>query len=443
MPFRLVEEDTEEVAPEEESSQFRMIESEKPPGSQLTRQAGQYSARGIETILGLPRATGEFLNRLVPKKTLIKGAEKIGLGKGAETLLDITEKYAPYKLFPQTEDVREAGKKVFGETFEPQSPTEEKLGDAASDFAALVFPFPGAIKPSRAFFLSSGANAAKEVGNWLGFSPSNQEKLKLGVYGVGAFIHPGATKNFYTKQYKEASKLLPENATVSSNRLVNSLDEIEKELRKGGVSTADKPALQQIENIRKEMQGAQTPIEGLVSSKKKLGIERGNIYKQLEGNKPGIKTAKRNIDRVAHALDDSLNEYGKHNPQWSKHYKEANSAFAAAERSKQAMSTLAKWIPKLSVGHIGLSHLLGHLVAGSAIGAGAAAASVPTYLAGRTLTRIMRSPPLRKEFYRLYEASLKGELGAAEKSIKYLDKGLSVMEKARPIEKEEEVIQEE
>lgn len=438
MPFRFVEEETVEDD-EQEGEKFRFVEAEKPPGSQLTRQAGQYSARGIETILGLPRATGEFLERFVPKKTLIKGAEQIGLGEGAKKLLDLTEKYAPYKLFPKQEDVREAGKVIFGEMFEPQSPTEEKIGEAASDFAALFFPFPGAIKPSRAFFLSSGANAAKEVGDWLGFSPSTQELMKLGVYGVGAFIHPGATKNFYTKQYKEAAKLLPPDATMSSTKLLSALDELETELRKGGVSSADKPALTQIENIRKEVQGAQVPIESLVTSKRKLGIERGNIYKQLEGNKPGIKSAKRNIDRVAAALDENLNEYGKSNPEWGKHYKEANSAFAASERSKQAMSRLGKVLPKIAVANVGLSHLLGHLVAGSALGVAGAAASVPSYLVGRTLNRIMRSPPLRREFFKLYESSLKGEVGAMEKSINFLDKGLNAMQKAKPVEDEEEL----
>lgn len=438
MPFRFVEEEETEEVPQEEQK-FRFIESAKPPGSQLTRQAAQYSARGLETILGLPRATGEFLERLVPKKTLIKGAEKIGLGEGAKTLIGLTEKYAPYKLFPKQEDVREAGKAIFGEMFEPQSPTEEKIGETVYDFVSLAFPFPGAIKPSRAFFLASGANAAKELGDWLGYSPSTQELMKLGFYGISAFVHPNATKNFYQKNYKEAEKLLPPNATVSSTRLESALNEIENDLRKGGISSADKPALTQIENIRKEMQGAQIPVDSLVSAKRKLGIERGNIYKQLEGNKPGIKIAHRNIERVSNALDSALNEYGQFHPEWAKHFKEANNAFAAAERSKKAAARIGKLLPKVGVAHVGLSHLLGHLGGGLKGAAAAAAIGVPTYLVGRTLNRIMRSPPLRKEFYRLYEAALKGETGVMEKSLKTLDKGLGAMEKARPLEEEEEV----
>lgn len=401
------------------------------PAQRLTgRLVGQLGLRGLESIISTPRAVGEFVESFVPTEALIKGAGKIGLGKGAETLIEATKKYAPYKLFPTEEQAREFTKDLFGDLFEPKNKAEEVAGETFGEFASLVFPFLGAVKPLKAFLLTTGANAAKETGEALGLDKKTSNLMKLGTYVLGSFIQPKAAEKFYKKNYQAARDVLPQNAKVDTTRLATTLDELESGFKKGGISSADTPALKQLENLRGQMEGALTPVDSLVEFKKKINIARGDIFKQLEGNKPGIRTANRNLEMVSNAADKSLEKYAKQNPTWGKFYREANNAFAAVQNSRKAAKFLKGKIPKLAISHAGLSLLLGHLGGLKTIlkaGVGVAA-GVPAYQAAQTLNQIMRSKPLRKEFFKLYQEAVKGNLPAISKSAAILDKGLQKLD---------------
>ncbi len=391
-----------------------------------SRLGGQLALRGAESIVSIPRETAEFLESIVPTELLQKGAEKLGLGRGAEFLMDSMKKYAPYKLFPTAEQTREFTKELFGDLFEPKSEAEEKIGETFGEFAALTFPFLGAVKPLRAFLLSTGANAAKSIGDWVGLGDKNSNRLKLGTYVVGSLIHPKAAENFYKRNYKAARDILPENAKVDTQSFASKLDELESGFKKGGISSADKPALQQIKNIRNEMEGAVTPVDSIVEFKKKLNIARGDIYKQLEGNKSGIKTANRNLEMISNATDGALDTYAQYNPTWGKFQREANNSFAAVKSSERASKFLKSKLPKIAITHVGLSALLGHFagIQGAITAGVAGTATVPVYHAAQTLNKIMRSKPLRKEYFNLYQEAAKGNLPAVAKSVRLLDEGL-------------------
>ena len=114
----------------------------KPPKESLptnaARQYGRTLARVNETILGVPRAAGEFLEMIVPEKALKAGAEKIGLKEPVEKGLEFAKKYAPHKLFPSSEEIREnVTKHLFGSRFEPKNQLEKFSDEAFSDFAAF------------------------------------------------------------------------------------------------------------------------------------------------------------------------------------------------------------------------------------------------------------------------------------------------------------------
>jgi hypothetical protein len=417
-----------EAPPEgEEVAEFgEIIEEKKPPqmGSQLTRKTGQLGARGIESVLGLPRALGETLESLVPRKTLQAGAEKIGLGDPVKKGLELTQKYAPYKLFPKSEQIRELNDELFGEAFKPQGIWEERVGEAFGEFASMVIPFAGEVKPFRAILTSLGANGAKVIGEELGLDDKKSNYLKLGTYLLGSFIQPNAAKKYYTDQYAKAAKALPENATVDSVKLEGRLAQLKNRLQKGGVSTADKPTLTQIENLEKEMQGAQIPVDSLQAFKRKLNIARGDLYKQLEGNKSGIKTASKNLDDLAKITDRSLETYAKYNPDWGAHYQAANNAFGAAMQSKRVGKFLSNLVGKGTISHLGLAAILGH-TGKLGLAVKAAAVGYPTVKAGETIAQIMKSAPLRKEFFRLYTQALAGNAKGAQKSILKLNQDLS------------------
>lgn len=400
----------------------------KSQEAHVTRLLGQMSARGLEHILSGPRELGDFLQSLVPKKTLIALAKKVGLGKGARSLIETTEKFAPHKIFPSLEQTQAFTKDVFGETFEPKNEFERKVGDTFGEFASIVFPFGGKTAPTRAFLSALGANAAKELGESLDTNPTSGEYAKIGAYVVGSFIQPKAAKKFYTKKYKLADEALPKDATVASLPLENSLKTIETRLKKGGLSSADKPAMDQIKNLREQMQGAQTPVESLIEASKTLNIERGNIYNQLQGNKPGIKIANRNLEQVSNALNETLDLYGKQNPEWKKHYREAQNAFSAVKKSDVVGKVLKRIPGKYLVTHTALAAILGNVIPLSKA-MGISAAAYPAYKTAQTLSRIMNSPPLRKEYLSIYKNALSGNSAAVAKSVNLLNKALEASEK--------------
>lgn len=395
----------------------------------INRQLLRSGARGAETILGAPRAFGEFLEGLVPEKGLVKGAEQIGLGKQAKQLLETTKKYAPYKLLPTSEQVREnVTNFIFGKHLEPKNKYEKVADDVVSDFAALSFPIPGnQFKVLKPALLAIGSNAASEIVGHIGGSEKEKTYAKIGTILIGSMINPKSAETLKNDLYKQASEVLPKDATVASLPLENAINELETSLRKGGIAGSDKEALQKIADIRNEIQGAQVPVDALQRLKVKINEAKAGVYKQLEGNKPGIKSAKRNLDAVGKQVDNALKDYGKQNPQWEAFYRPANEVHGAIEQSKRARNFIGRIAHKY--GHhailplLGIGHTFGPTATleGAAITGGLGAAAV---LGGELAAKFAKSPTLRKLFLNLTTNALKEDVVATEENLKKLEKEL-------------------
>jgi len=393
------------------------------------RAGARSLARVGETALGAPRAIGDFLESIVPEKALKAGAQKIGIGKPIEKALEITKKVAPYKLFPKSEDIREnVTKFLFGNKLEPKNEYERKSDELVTDFTALALPLPGSqfkvIKPA---LLALGGNLASELSEHLGGSKNEQTLAKLGTIVFGSMINPKAAVNLKDQLYQKETASLPSNASVDNSRLRNSVSQLKNNIKKGGVSDADKPALKEISKIEKLLNGPQTEIDVLKEIKKKINVARGSIYKQLEGNKPGIKTAKKRLDEVAKAVDGSLKEYGKLNPEWATYYKQANEVHGAIEQSKLArgriINALKKFGPHSALPLLGVGHLAGAIPAAKgilttgAIGTGVVGA-------GEIAAKALKSPTLRKLYLDLIKSGLKDDVVAIRENAKKLEKAL-------------------
>lgn len=394
----------------------------------INRQILRTGARGAETVLGAPRALGEFLESIVPEKLLKKGAEKVGLKEPVEKGLETVKKFSPYKLFPTSEQVRKnVTNKLFGEALEPKNEWEKKADDVVSDFTALALPFPGSkLKLLKPALLSLGGNIASEVVGHMGGTEKQKTFTKLGVILTGSLINPKGAENLKNSLYKDAAEALPADATVAAKPLENAINELESSLRKGGIAGSDKEALQKIADIRGEMQGAQIPIESLQRLKVKINEAKAGVYKQLEGNKPGIKSAKRNLERVGKSVDDALNLYGKQNPQWEAFYRPANEVHGAIEQSKRARNFIGKQmkkyghhliLPALGIGHFGGPAAIGSAAAGAGIGAGA-------LVGAEIAARIFKSPTLRKHYFSLVKSALKEDAVATRENLRKLEKEL-------------------
>lgn len=394
----------------------------------IGRQAGRTTARVAETVLGAPRALGEFGESLIPEKLIKKGAEKIGLKEPVEKGLEFAKRHAPYKLFPESSDVREFNKFLFGKKIEPKNESERLADDLVSDFAALALPFPGSkLKFVKPALLSIGGNVASEIIGKMGGTEKEKTYGKLGTIFLGSMINPKSAEKLKNDLYSQAREKVPVGATVSSTKLENSVNQLEQSLKKGGIAGSDKEALQKISDIRSEMQGAQIPVDSLERLKVKINEAKAGIYKQLEGNKPGIKSAKRNLDMVGKTVDDALKLYGKQNPEWEALYRPANEVHGAIAQSKRVRRVIEKIgkkyghhavLPLLGIGHFaGAAKTAESLLTAGALGAAGLAA-------GEISARIMKSPTLRKHYVNLINAAVKEDVVAIEENLKKLEKEL-------------------
>ena len=408
-----------------------VIENEEPEEGFLKRglrTAGRSAARATETVLGAPRAIGEFLESIVPEKALKAGAEKIGIREPVEKALELTKKAAPYKLFPKSEDIREnVTKFIFGEKLEPKNEWERKSDDLVSDFAALALPLPGSqLKVIKPALLALGGNLASELSEHMGGSKNQQTLAKLGTILAGSMINPKAAEGLKSELYKKAAQSLPDDATVASRNLKNSVEDLKRNIKKGGISDADKPALKEISKIEKLIHGEQIGVDVLQEIKKKINVARGSIYKQLEGNKSGIKTAKFRLDQVAKSVDNSLKEYGKQNPEWQTYYRQGNEVHGAIEQSKLARNKITNVLRKLGphsvlailgIGHAGGAPALAGTAAATGVGAGIVGG-------GEIAARALKSPTLRKLYFDLIKSGLKDDVVAIRENAKKLEKEL-------------------
>lgn len=395
-------------------------------GANIGRQIGRSGARVAETVLGAPRAFGEFLEGLVPEKGLKKLAGKVGLEKPVEQALEVTKKYAPYKLFPKSEDIREnVTKKLFGEKLEPKNKWEEKSDELISDFAAVAIPFPGQqLKLLKPALLAAGGNVASDLVEKVGGSQKEQTYAKLGTILVGSLINPRASTNLKNDLYKQARESRPPDAKVNSSNLIKEVDAFEKNLLKGDPDAlSKKKSLSMIKNIKSKVKNNEIEIDELEEFKRNLNEARSGLYEEFKTDKLGRKTTKRNLDSLSKFVDHSLAEYGKTNPEWEAFYRPANEVHGAIVQSKRVRSTLSRYAKQIGfpalLAELGLFHYVGPGAAlGSLAGAGAA------FGTGELLARVFKSPTLSKHYMNLINGALKEDVVVMRKNLEKLDEEL-------------------
>lgn len=430
MPYRYVE---EEINQQPISGKYKFIEEEKQPlMSEIGRHAGRTFARGLETFLGAPRAIGEFGEMLVPEKGIETVAEKIGLKEPVEKGFELAKKYAPYKLLPSSEEIRKnVTQHLFGEKLEPKSPTEAKADEITSDFVALALPnIGGELKLIKPLAASLGGAMAKEFAERGGLGEKGQTYVKLGTMIPIMMFNPKGAEKYKNQLYDLARKARPANATVSTTLMQNEIPKLRTSLSTGGIPKSAEPALKLLDDLETSMQGAQIPLDALERFKINLNEVRSGIYKQLEGNKPGIKRAHEAVNKVAKIADDALQLYGKQNPQWNSYFFPANEAHGAIAQSKKVRDFIKKKGKKISdttLGLFGIEMLAKEGIRKGALAKGVATAAlgITALTGGELLARIFKSPTLRKYYFNVLKDATKENSIAVSENLQKLDVGLS------------------
>lgn len=394
--------------------------------SNIGRQVGRAGARITETVLGAPRAFGEFLEGFVPEKILKKGAEKIGLGKPVEKVLELQKKFAPYKLFPKSEDIREnVTKHLFGEKLEPKNKWEAKTDELVSDFAALAIPLPGSqlrlLKPAM---LAVGGNIASHIVGEIGGTKKQQTYTKLGTILLGSLLNPKSAQNLEKSLYSDAQAARPSDAKVSAKNLTRLVDSFEKELMKGDPgATSKRKSLDLIKDIKSKAKNKEIDVEELEQFKRDINEARSSLYETFKTDKVGRKAAKRNLDTVSKFVDKTLTEYGKQNPEWETFYRSANEVHGAIAQSKRLRHWFGNNIKKIGfaplLAEMGLYYFGGFPAAAVATGIGGAG-----FVGTEIGARFLKSPTLRKHYMNVINSALKEDAVAVHENLKRLDKAL-------------------
>lgn len=394
--------------------------------SNIGRQIGRSGARIVETVLGAPRAFGEFLEGLIPEQAITKGAEKIGLGEPVKKGFEFSKKFAPYKLFPKSEDIREnITKTVFGKKLEPKNEWEEKSDELISDFAALAIPLPGQqFKLAKPALISLGGNLAKEGVGYLGGTEKQKSYAKLGTILAGSIINPKGADNLKNDLYKQARNARPADASVKANNLIKSSENLELELLKGDPSTTSKKkALNLIKDIKSKVKNNEIEIDELEEFKRNINEARSGLYDEFKTDKLGRKSAKRNLDSVSNIIDKSLKEYGKQNPEWEAFYRPANEVHGAIAESKKMRNWIARHGKALGypslLAELGLYHFGGLPPVLTTAGIG-----ITGLGAAEITSRIMKSPTLRKHYMNLITNAMKEDAIAVHENLKKLNEEL-------------------
>lgn len=394
-------------------------------GANIGRQAGRTGARVAETVLGAPRAVGEFVESLVPEKIITKGAEKIGLGEPVKKGFELSKKYAPFKLFPKSEDIREnVTKHLFGEKLEPKNEWEKKADEFFSDFAALALPLPGSqFKLLKPGLLAVGGNIASDVVGRMGGSEKEKTWAKLGTILAGSLINPKAAQNLKKDLFAKAREARPVDAKVDAFKLQQNIKNYRTQLQKGGSAPYKNAALKKLDELEEAAKSGDIRVDELENFKITTNSLRSGLYEEFKGNAPGRKLAKDALDKVSNIIDQGLDVYGFSNPEWQSFYRPANEVHGAIAQSYRVRNAISRHAKKLGfpalVAELGLVHAVGAPAAISA--AGGAAAALGT---GELMARVMKSPTLRKHYLNLVNGALKDDVVVMRENLRKLDEEL-------------------
>lgn len=381
--------------------------------SEVGRHAARTGSRIAESALGLP--SDILQSAEVGASALEKGGSKIREKIGLKPL--IHEK-KPMGL-PGSQELKEFSQKIFGDIVTPQSKIESFFDDVASDATVFAFPAKGKIPFIRAIGTAISGNIVEEAAEKLGLPEKWQKALKLGTFFLAGFARRGSVKNFWNKQYELADKAVPKGAKLEAFKLDRQLDKLGSELRKGGIKTPSQNFVEKpLRELKKIIRDGEMSVEDAIAAKKKINELRSGLFDEVPG-KGGQKYARTKINEISKHLDETIEKYGKENPEFLKHYKAANEAYSGFQQSKKVGQWIKKAIPYGKLGH-GALYLLEAIFKPAILkGTLPALGALKT---GELLTRMFKNPTLRQYYGNLMKDAIKENKAGFLKNIKGMEK---------------------
>lgn len=407
----------DQISLEEETPRgdiFDEIITQKPSfPEEVGRHTARTASRIGESLVGLPGDIGRLLQTGAEAvgAQAAKVREKIGLEP-------LKERKAPPGL-PGSGELRDLSTKIFGEKVVPQSKTETFIDEIVSDAALLAIPVKGKIPFLRAIGTALAGNIASTGAEKVGFGEKGQAAAKIGTFFLSGLVGKGNVKKYWNEQYKLADEAVPSRAYLDANKLDMQLDKLLGELRKGGIETPSQKFVQKpVKELKRITQYGEMKVEDAIAAKKKINELRSSLFEDVKGA-GARKHARTKINDVAKFVDESLENYGKENPVFFKHYKNANEAYAGFQQSKRVGNWISRAIPFGKIGKGGL------LILEAIFKPATLKATIPgvaVFKTGELVTRMFKNPTLRRFYGNLIKDAINENKGAFVKNLRGMEK---------------------
>ncbi len=395
------------------------------------RHAARTGSRVGETIAGFPGDFVKFVQFMADKLPHVP--------TGKPNALQELGKKGLEKL-PTSEDIKQFSEQYTKGYTKAQGKGEEIGDEVASLATALMIPardprkftsFLGALGKNipGAVTKAAAVKGAGEGAEMLGAGPKTKAATELGMLFLTGMVGGKTADKFVSEKYSKARSLIPEGDIVGTNKLINGLDSVEKELSRG-VSTATKnEVLTPLREIRNKASGGGMLADELVESFHNLNEKMTSKKLFDELGKSEQKLLKHRYDMLKSEVTGTLKDYGKRNPEFFKEWSEANQGYATIAQSKKVSNFISKHrrTPSHIATAVGVELLFGQpqLAAVTAAAAGGAYGAVKS---GELLYRVMKSPVLRKHYLDVIENATKENVGGTVKSLNALEKELQSLD---------------
>lgn len=388
-------------------------------GEAAIRHGTRSGSRALEAILGSP-GTAQQASQQATKSALsniIGMGEKI-TGNQFPTGRKYAEKAAEFispKGAPSEEELKNLSQNITGGFTKPQDAGEEFADEIVSDFTSSIMGGPGktvAAKGLKTLGQIVLANAAKYGAKEAGSGVLGQNVAKFGTLLTTSMFDPKGAKKYVDSLYKQRDSAIPKGTIIPTSSIINSIESVEQQLTKG-IGTPAKSALKTpLADLKQKVAGGHAEVEELLEIKKNLNEHRAGLIAQnrLSGGKDSaIKKELNLFNELSNGVEKSLEEYGRHNPEFYKLHKMANEAHSGIQESKFISNFVQKLAsPKSTKLRGALEFTDEGLAAASLLFSPTAAITGYAALKGTALAhRFMTNPTLRKFYLGALEGAAK------------------------------------
>jgi len=414
---------------EEDSSEEMFEDYEESKGEWLLRNASRLGSDVLQEIAGAPGNALQLLESVSAPLSDLLGEERVSY-----------EDSIVGKILPTSRKLQEGN----SERLKPRTHGEEKASEFTRDLTSLLIPLPGkkgqiVLKgldwlksTSKRLMKSAGlvtaGIGAEELAEQMGVDPETAKNIKMATVMLGSLGTEsgfnGAEK-YKNSLYSNMRQLRPSGAYVNGNQILQKARKLKIKLEKGGKSPSSTKALEKTEELINKIRKGRGRIS--VEELEQFGIKtnelKSGLYDDFKGNKVGRKSAKANLNEFSDVVESGIEEYGKTNPKYHEARKAAQEAHGAIESSKKASRFLKRNIKQISTGGAG-TVLIEAVTNPAAIlpTAGGALASFAGLKGAELISRIVKSPVLRKYYLNVIDGAVRKDVTFMNRNFEYLQK---------------------